>query len=249
MKYSSLLIFIFLTITAFQSSSDIVLKLGNAKCIIRIHKNEKNGIHVICLHGDENTCIQSFFDLPATNSFELYQLSQRGKRLLEFRERNKSYFFDPNRIFSRVGIIRTLKKYNSNYPKSLINKIQIFSSKVLAIVGIIHSSKHIIAIHNNTNKRFSVITFNHFSRAGKIFISPSKDPDDFFIVTRLIDFNFFKKHQENVVLQSKYARDDGSLSVYCQAHHIPYINVEAEYGHVQHQKNMLMLCEKLLRNH
>ncbi len=238
-------VFFIFFLDLFQLNKDILLRLGTTKCIIHVYEKRRNAITVIRLHGNENTCIRAFFDLPSHKPFVLYQLSQSGKRLLKYKERGRIYFFDPNRMFSKNGIGKTLKKYNRHYPKSLVNKIYLFSQKVL-IIAEIKPSKHVIAIHNNSNGKFSVKTYPQYSTISRVFISPSKDPDDFFIVTREVDFKFFKKHGENVVLQSKYARDDGSLSIYCQGHHIPYINVEAQYGHIQHQKKMLLLCEKLL---
>ena len=116
----------------------------------------------------------------------------------------------------------------------------------MEVTAIKNSSKYIIAIHNNTNGEFSAKSFNNYSHAAKVYISKSKDPDDFFIVTQLPDFIFFKRHNQNVVLQSKSAADDGSLSIYCQKNRIPYINVEAQYGHKKQQILMLLICQKLL---
>ena len=232
-----------------KGGKEVVLKLGTSKCIVHVYKNKRKTISVVRLHPNENTCIRSFFQLPSKNHFALYQLSQRGKRLLEYRLHNRVYYFDPNRIFSKRGIINILKEHNLHFPKSLVNKIAVFSKKLLATAHITNSSKHIIAIHNNSNGEFSVETYSRYSKVASHFISHSKDADDFFIVTSISDFKFFKKHNENVVLQSKYAKDDGSLSVFCQRHNIPYINVEAQYGHIQRQKKMLLLCEKLLTTH
>lgn len=239
-------LFTFIVLFAFKVPRPIVLKLGKAACTIHVHKKGGHLATLIALHESENTCIRAFNALPNSSPFVLYSISQKGKRLLEFKEKNKIYYFDPNRIFSRIGIIKTLKKYNTSYPKNIINKIAKFSNKILKTTAIKNSSKHIIAIHNNTNGKFSAKTFNYYSRASKMYISKSKDPDDFFIVTQLSDFIFFKRQNQNVVLQSKSAADDGSLSIYCQKNSIPYINAEAQFGHKKQQILMLLLCEKLL---
>lgn len=48
--------------------------------------------------------------------------------------------------------------------------------------------------------------------------------------------------QYNVVLQANETMtDDGSLSVYCAKLGIPYVNVEAQYGHIWLQMYMLIL--------
>ncbi len=54
-----------------------------------------------------------------------------------------------------------------------------------------------------------------------------------------ISEELLKEQEINAVLQSKSAKDDGSLSVYADKKNIPYINVEAEHGHVEEQARML----------
>jgi hypothetical protein len=241
-------LFAFIMLFAFKVPQPIVLKLGNVVCTIHVIQKGGNLATLIALHNNENTCIRAFNALPNSSPFVLYSLSQKGNRLLEFKEKNNVYYFDPNRIFSRTGIIKTLKKYNTSYPKNIINKIAAFSDKILDVTTIKNSSKHIIALHNNTKGKFSAKSFNYYSHAAKIYISKSNDPDDFFIVTQLPDFIFFKRQDQNVVLQSKSAADDGSLSIYCQKNRIPYINVEARVRHKKQQILMLLLCQKLLSN-
>jgi hypothetical protein len=236
----------FFMLFAFKVPEHIVLKLGNAACTVDVHKKGVKLATLIALHNNENTCVRAFDALPNSSPFVLYSISQLGNRLLEFKEKNKIYYFDPNRIFSRTGILKTLTKYNTSYPKSIINKIVEFSDKILEVTTIKNSSKYIIAIHNNTNGKFSAKSFNYYSHASKIYISKSKDPDDFFLVTQLSDFTFFKSQDQNVVFQSKSAADDGSLSIYCQQNRIPYINVEARFGHKKQQILMLLLCQKLI---
>ena len=45
-------------------------------------------------------------------------------------------------------------------------------------------------------------------------------------------------------LKSTTPTDDGSLSVYCVANNIPYINIEAQHGHTEKQRAMLRVCVK-----
>ncbi|MBU0697681.1 MAG: hypothetical protein KKE39_14325 [Bacteroidetes bacterium] len=221
--------------------------LGSAKCSIRIYQNKYAIAKLIALHGNENTCIAASLALPHSSSpFALYELMQNGSRLLKYIYNNKNYYFDPNRIFSKKGIIKTLKKYNKSYPLKLITKIKSFADAVLKIVAIKSSSKYIIAIHNNTDDHFSVNSYKNTANASMIYMSKSQDPDDFFLVTKESDFTFFKAQKQNVVLQSKYAKDDGSLSIYCQTHKVPYINVEAQIRHKKKQIDMLLLCKRLL---
>jgi hypothetical protein len=240
-------LFTFFMLFAFNIRQPMVLKLGTAICTINVRHKGESLATLIALHENEKTCIRAFDALPTSSNFILYSLTQKGNRLLEMKDNNRIYYFDPNRIFSRVGIIKTLKKYNTSYPLKIINKIAAFSNKLLKVTTIKNSSKYIIALHNNTNGKFSAKSFNHYSHASKVYLSKGKYPDDFLIVTQLPDFIFFKSQNQNVVFQSKSAEDDGSLSIYCQKNRIPYINVEARIGHKKQQIDMLISCEKLLK--
>ena len=79
----------------------------------------------------------------------------------------------------------------------------------------------------------------HDPDAEKVNINPSEDPDDFFLVTEISDFEYFKSLKRNVVLQSHDAFDDGSLSIYCERLERPYINIEAQDGHKSIQRSMI----------
>ena len=62
-------------------------------------------------------------------------------------------------------------------------------------------------------------------------------------------FDNIKRLGFNVVLQNNMkVTDDGSLSVYCGKQRIPYINVEAENGHLTEQKEMLAAIWLLVKD-
>jgi hypothetical protein len=58
------------------------------------------------LHSNENTCVRAFFDLSSKKPLRLFEITQKGTRLFEFKERKKVYWFDPNRMFSKERIIK-----------------------------------------------------------------------------------------------------------------------------------------------
>lgn len=198
------------------------------------------------MHSNENTCIESFLALPDSCPFVLYEIQQDGKRLLKYDDNSRSYYFDPNRMFSKKGIINTLNKNNKSYPAGIAKKIKYFTDTLLHFLTPQNPSNYIIAIHNNTDGDFSVKSYLNSPDAVQVYVSKSEDPDDFFIVTKIVDFYFFRSRFQNVVLQSKLAKDDGSLSIYCQKKNIPYINIEAEDGHLKKQTEMLLLCQNYL---
>src|SRR5690606_656181 len=138
-------------------------------------------------------------------------------------------------------------KLNSTYPKALEIRLQQMASKIVKKMMQQNPSGYFIALHNNRESGLSVITYKNSVDAAAVHIAPGQDPDNFFIVTRKKDFLFFKEENENVLLKSTTPTDDGSLSVYCVANNIPYINIEAQHGHTEKQAAMLLLCEKLLK--
>lgn len=244
----NLFLFFFIAVLSIKDTAtkNIVCSLGDAKCTIDIHNNKNFIANIIILHENETTNSKSFLSLSDPCPFILYEIKQDGCRLLKYEQNNKSYYFDPNRMFSMKGIRNTLKKNNQFYTENITKNIKIFADNVLQIIVPKNPAKYIIAMHNNTNGKFSVNSYLNSPNAAQVYICKSNDPDDFFIVTNKMDFTFFKSQFQNVVLQSKVAIDDGSLSIYCQSNNIPYINIEAEKGHLKKQTEMLRLCQLML---
>ncbi|MBK7099776.1 MAG: hypothetical protein IPH58_17615 [Sphingobacteriales bacterium] len=98
---------------------------------------------------------------------------------------------------------------------------------------------YIVALHNNTDSSYSILSYLNAKDAEDVYINENEDIDDFFFVTARSEFEYFKSLGRNVVLQSEEVKDDGSLSVYCQNNGIPYINIEAQHGHLQEQAEMI----------
>lgn len=240
------LLFVSTCLTCHKPVEDTIFQLADAKCTMRIYHRKVSIAMLIAFHGNKNTCVASYLALPVSCPFVLYEMRQNGRRLLKYKLHEKNYYFDPNRIFSQKGITYTLKKNNISYPQNLILKIKSLSHSVLNILIPKNCSKYIIALHNNTDGNYFVKSYINSPDTDQIYISKTEDPDDFFIVTRLTDFSFFKDQHQNVILQSSSTIDDGSLSIYCQAKNIPYINIEAQNGHKRKQISMLLLCQKLL---
>jgi len=62
-------------------------------------------------------------------------------------------------------------------------------------------------------------------------------------------FNSLKKANVNVMLQSKFVENDGSLSVYAMQNNIPYINVEVQHGHIDENLRLLEIAIAALKEH
>ncbi|WP_293312831.1 hypothetical protein [Pedobacter sp. UBA5917] len=96
---------------SFTLKTDIPFLLGTNACKVKYKQN--NGIAtLISLHDNENTAIDAFNSLPKEINFNLFEIHQQNLRTLTCRVDNKNYLFDPNRIFSQIGIKATLEKYN-----------------------------------------------------------------------------------------------------------------------------------------
>lgn len=233
---------------SFTSDTNRIFYLGKKYCTLKTQGNSNKIASFISLHDNENTSVEVYLSLTDTlNDITLYELQQTGERLLKYGIDKKEYSFDPNRIFSKIGVNNTLVKYNNVYPQELDDKLQAFADTLLSIITPTSTKGYIVAIHNNTDNNFSVLSYNTKDTL-EVFTSPMEDPDDFFIVTLKEDFEYFKSLQLNVVLQSENVVDDGSLSIYCQNKKIPYINIEVQHGHKTQQINMIQKTYSLIKN-
>jgi hypothetical protein len=195
-------------------------------------------------HSNETTAVSAAKSIVKKNGGKVLWLSHGdGQRNITFTLKGKSYAVDPNRIFSDAGAKASLKPYSPEalkevrkFAKWLIGRI--FSSGVRPLVG----------IHNNTEGSLSVTSYASGANrreAKQTFAAPGRDADDFFFVTRADYFVSLKKKSFNVVLQAWPIADDGSLSVYCQRNGVPYINVEAQNGHLSQQVDMIKALSAL----
>jgi hypothetical protein len=244
MKQLSLTLLI--ALLGFNVNNNVTIKVGESKCYFKTKIKIKSEIGLVALHENETTCIKAFDEQKSSTPFYLYQISHGNGRLIKFKHKSKDYFIDPNRIFTKNGIEQTLKKYNNKYPKDVYNLVKSFSDSLISKIIVKNKYNKIIAIHNNTDKGFSIFSFQNSKNKDKININNLSDPDDFFLVTTSVDFEILKKNKKNVVLQSINEEDDGSLSIFCQKNRIPYINIEAQNGHLKEQIKMIETIEKLI---
>jgi len=198
-------------------------------CFVQLHSNEATADHVTKMISEES-------------GIEYLQIRNGTERMIGFRLGNKQFRFDPNRIFSTKGIVETLKLH-STYTENAFLAVRRFRDSLL---NHLDQTKTIIAVHNNTEADFSLTHYLE-SRTGQVYKNPLQDEDDFFITTDSVLFNQLKEKNFNVVLEDgAKINDDGSLSVYCSQKGIPYINVEAEHGHLEEQERMLRALLQVL---
>ncbi len=198
---------------------------------------------VFCnLHDDENTSVEAALQVMQQQPGRLIEIRHTGRRNCEFQIGQNTYLIDPNRIFTSVGIRKTLEDL-SQWDEPSQSAVESFSAELLKLYDL-KAHRLVIALHNNTDGRYSAVDYlpSHelAGEAADVSLNADLDTDDFFFVTDQRLFSVLKKRQLNVVLQNnKDATDDGSLSVYCGKQGIPYVNVEAQHGHLTQQVAML----------
>jgi hypothetical protein len=202
---------------------------------------DRKDIVVLNVHADELTSVEAAKTILKQTGGLLIEV-QNEERLIHFERNGIKFQFDPNRVFTSKGLERNLVFLNRRVTKSAIKKVKAFSTFILGQVP--KSAALLVAVHNNINLKYSINSYkpnrNHAKDALKISVNRKKDPDNFFIVTRVKIFNVIRKAGFNVVLQNNgNAKDDGSLSIYYGRKKKPYVNVEAQHGSLEEQVKML----------
>ena len=231
----------------FKIETQVVsFQIGAEKLDVIISKTAKRQSKFVYfnLHDNENTAVEAAKEIIRKYGGTLIELKNSERRMVNFTFQEKQYTFDPNRIFTRVGIEKTLKE-NGEFSIAAAEKVDEFAA---ALKLLLKKFRLIIAVHNNTNENYSLKSYEDIEKLGKdvrFFVeNPNFDIDDFFYVTESRIFQYLKQKNQNVVLQdNRKVTDDGSLSVYCGQNKIPYINVESQHGHLLEQTKMLEILQ------
>jgi len=230
------------------------LPVGDSTMQVRILGDLSAPIRYVVIHGDEETAPQAAELHLQRYGGALIQLLNPGKRLVTFRlpKLRFTYDFDPNRIFTRTGLERTVRAWNrrtrpSRFPH-LFAAVQEFAGRFLSLlVEPRVKGQGLIAVHNNStspNSDFSFETFinsrGYFPGVEAMQYRRSHSPYNLFVVTDAGDYDALATRGLNVVLEnSQLATDDGSLSIFCGRQGIRYANVEGRMGEVEKHVEML----------
>jgi hypothetical protein len=230
------------------SLSEKTYMIGDREVAVLEHACGDSGLTVFNMHDDENTAVEASLEVIRRRGGRLIELRHTGERLISFRLGTESYRVDPNRIFTDYGLRKTLENY-STYSHPAFDEVQSFASALLADFGL-DDTGLIVTAHNNGKGEYSAESYlagaAYEADASRVFIVNGSDPDDFFFVTGLPAFEKLKEAGFNVVLQNNQTvTDDGSLSVLAGRKGIPYINCEAEKGHLEEQIRMLETVVRL----
>ena len=209
------------------------VQLGDETVLIQETK-QGAGKTFIHLHQNERTALKAALTVVHAQGGSVLTLTHHGARNIVFHLDKVRYEFDPNRIFSELGIKKTLTQFGSYSPHAHA-RVRQLANKIKALLP----KGKLIAVHNNQS--YSL----HDYYPGKplardalaLHVNRALFYRNFYLVTQKNDYLRLKKLKYNSILQAVEPQDDGSLSVYLAGR--SYVNVEA--GHNQLSKQISML--------
>lgn len=228
----------------------ISYKLGDTYIKIKVYQyGESKDLFFINLHDDEETAVAGAKKVLEVNGGTLIRLENLKQRNMRFKLNGNYFAFDPNRIFSRTGIIQTLRTFGPITNKA-IDELGKFADRILELLP--PPPTCVIALHNNFDGKFSITSYEPGEErerdAKTVYLKPKQDPDDLFLTTDSAFFSFLIKEKYNAVLQNNTtAFRDGSLSVYCGERNICYLNCETEHGKMKKYSEMITVATRFIK--
>nr|WP_058463259.1 hypothetical protein [Legionella adelaidensis] len=209
------------------------IKLGTEVVIIKIERKGK-GKNFVHLHQSETTALKAARAVVAAKGGTILTLVHKGGRNIVFHLNKQRFEFDPNRIFSDIGIKKTLSQFGA-YSPAAHKEVSKLAEKIKKVLP----KGKIIAVHNNNEYSLKNYLPGHDMEheAQELNYLKNNYHRNFYLVTKENDFYRFKELAFNSVLQAKQATDDGSLSIYLANR--DYVNVEAGYDQLAAQIKML----------
>lgn len=193
---------------------------------------ETDTIVFISLHDDEFTSVDAAKKILEEKGGLLIEVENNLQRNIRFNLGNYFYQVDPNRIFSKEGIKKSLEEFGRSSPKAIDQAFNL-GRRIIQLIPA--DATCIIALHNNTPDQFSVTEYSAGNKRSddskKVYINSRQDADDFFLTTDNDLYEQLADKGFNIILQdNNRCTEDGSLSVYCGKKNIRYVNCETEHG-------------------
>ena len=210
-----------------------------------------NGVKFLVVHDNEDTGVKAGFDYIRWSGGELIDSQYGNARDYVFTYMDDEYRIDPNAIYTQKGVYSRLKK--DAYSSDEVGQVILNAGKQILDFYNPKASGYILTLHNNADGGFGISSYlpgyDLSSTADSVYINFEMDGDDLLYVTEPRLFTSLKKANVNVILQSKFAENDGSLSVYAMQNNIPYINVEVQHGHQYENLRLIELAIAALKAH
>lgn len=227
------------------------IKVANLDINLVKYSYKPNGIKFLVVHDNEDTGVKAGFDYIRWSGGELIDSQYGGVRDYSFIYMSDPYRIDPNAIYTEKGVNTRLKK--DAYSSNEVEKLILHAGKQIVDFYDPKSVGYFLTLHNNADGGFGISSYlpgyDLSSTADSVFINFEMDGDDLIYVTEPRLFTSLKKANVNVILQSKFAENDGSLSVYAMQQNIPYINVEVQHGHQNENLRLIELAIAVLKEH
>jgi hypothetical protein len=209
------------------------IRLGDSTVVIR-RESYGPGKVFVHLHANELTALKAARLVAHQQGGQVVTLVHDQSRDIYFKYHGRHYAFDPNRIFTRQGRIKTLKQhhcYHANVERLLAHLAQQILINIPAGM--------VVAVHNNKDYSLKDYLPHHklHQDAKYLFRARKNHFRNFFLVTQEQDFKRYRKLGFNVVYQAPHAIDDGSLSIIFAKKN--YVNVEAGFNQLKQQQRML----------
>lgn len=226
--------------------SSIAFKVGTRTIPVTILQyGQPNGIVCINVHDNETASVEGAKAVLELTGGTLIKIENNKQRVVKFRLNGVTYGFDPNRIYSRIGIGQTLRD-NRKYSKAAMEEIEKFAQSVLSLIP--DTASCVVALHNNTDEAFSIRSYlvggNRQRDARAVYANPLEDIDDIILTTDSLLYQQMADAGYNSIWQdNERAKRDGSLSIYYGERSRRYINIETQHGKVEQYRVMF---EKLL---
>lgn len=210
---------------------------------------DNNDIVYVNVHDSEPTSVMAAKKILENTGGTMLKIENRGKRNIQFKLKNVTYSFDPNRIFHRTGIEQTLK-INGRINNAAINEIEKFGQRLLQLISA--DASCIVALHNNTDGAFSIKSYlpsgDRTKDAKAVYANKEQDIDDIALTTDSVLYQKMADSGYNSIWQdNKKAKRDGSLSIYCGENNMRYINIETQHGNLDLHIKMLQKLIAILK--
>jgi hypothetical protein len=236
---------------AAMNTDSSFIKLCDLNITLVRYNYKPNGVKFLVVHDNEDTGVKAGFDYIRWYGGELIDSQYGGVRDYYFSYMDDQYRIDPNAIYTEAGVNTRLKKdlFSSNeVEKAILN-----AGKQIVDFYDPKATGYFLTLHNNADGGFGISSYlpgyDLASTADSVYINFQMDGDDLIYVTEPRLFSSLKKANVNVILQSKFASNDGSLSVYAMQNNIPYINVEVQHGHPEENFRLIELAVATLKEH
>ncbi len=191
----------------------------------------------LVIHGDERTGRGVLLARRFSGVAYLVESPERLVRLGGAR-------LDPNRLFSRVGAERNLRRLNPDMaPERLWQILNRLDRERGALARAVLPPRGglLIALHNNS-EGYSVR--DEVPLSDQVALNDAGHPHDFMLATAPADFERLARGPYNVVLQHRRPSfDDGSLSRLAARVGARYVNIEAAREAREKQAEMLEWLE------